>query len=245
VVLFDAFYSGEENLAQWIERGARAAPRRLVSIYSRGGGTGGRSVALAERVSRASPREVAVDPPRSLRDAVATHRVVVMQTGFEHIWLALLYVAKVLAGLGLPAREPRADDARPTDHAAWALPRASGRALRAGDTVRGELTADDVPLRDGARADEYPLEVSSDAPVVITARGGPSRTEYRAPLDTYLEVLRGGRVVAADDDGAPNLGSRVEFTPDGDGVYALRVTTFGPGMRLGPYALELRAGRRR
>lgn len=103
-----------------------------------------------------------------------------------------------------------------------------------GDTVQGELTAEDGVNDQGARADAYRFEARAGQRVVASLTS--------EAFDAYLQLYRegdGGRVsVAEDDDGAgEGTNSRLTATLEEGGTYVIEARAFSEGS--GAYTLSL------
>jgi hypothetical protein len=117
--------------------------------------------------------------------------------------------------------------------------------LRIPSTTAGQLTRNDLHLPSGAFADDFRIELQRGQPITIVTRGGPSVTRPGTFLDVYTFVLSNGHEVARDDDSARDGGagnSRIVFTPSNNGTFVLRVSTFGPTPKEGPYTLQTYLG---
>jgi len=106
----------------------------------------------------------------------------------------------------------------------------------------GNLQMGDTPLTDGSVADDYNVMLTAGMPVTIVVRGGPSVTSPGSNLDVYTILLQNGVEVTHDDDSAGNLNSRIIFTPPTTGMYTVRITTYGSGLRQGMYTLQTYPG---
>jgi hypothetical protein len=107
-------------------------------------------------------------------------------------------------------------------------------AIAVGDTVRGELTAEDGVNDQGARADAYRFQGRAGQRIAALLSS--------EAFDTYLQLFReteGGRVsIAEDDDGAgEGTNSRLAATLDDAGTYVIEARAFGDGS--GAYTLTL------
>jgi hypothetical protein len=241
VILIDALYDGAtESYARWLERGwARGQTRKLVAIY----GPWGRNVesgrALAGRAERQHAGSAVIDPPGALADAVRDHAVTVKAwPHVEHAWMLFLTMPKALAGLGLPPR----DVFPPRQLAPWT--KSTPQPLAVGELREGTLDEGDPRLENGARIDDYALDLAAGQRVEVTLAGGRSFTEPCCALDVLAE-LRGpdGRVLASDDDGGGGFDAKVEALAPVAGSYVVRVSTFGSGDKRGPYRLRVVARR--
>jgi hypothetical protein len=115
--------------------------------------------------------------------------------------------------------------------------------LTVGQSIAGILQAGDTLLQDGSVADDYQIALTPGMPVTIIVRGGPSLTDPGSNLDVYTALLLNGQEVAHNDDISPsNRNSRIIYTPTVPGVYTIRVTTFGSGLKSGPYTVQVLAG---
>lgn len=250
VVNLDGLYAGGgPAYTRWLLRGSPSERRRFVYVQSTWGDGAGAGAAIARSVR--DRLRVAVDPTEPLSVALRDASVVVTRSDIDHYWMPLIVVTKLLEALGLPKRareDPLAPAEGPQVDADSLL---HARALRVGEPVQGALEEGDLPLRSGAVADDYALDVAAGTPVTLTVRGGRSRTETCCRLDTVLRVLgpvqAGGEpeVVAEDDDGEhdgfPSFASRLTFTAPRAGRYLVRVTSHGPWRKLGPYMLTASA----
>ena len=108
--------------------------------------------------------------------------------------------------------------------------------------VQGTLQAGDTPLSDGSVADDHTVWLTSGTPVTIVTRGGPSTSSPGTNMDMYTILMRNGVEVTHDDDSAGNLNSRIVYTPTQTGMYTIRVTTYGSGLKTGAYTLQTYAG---
>lgn len=237
VVLIDALYDGTtDSYSRWLERWwARGQARKLDAVY----GTWGRNVEsgriLARRAEGLRQGSSVVDPPGTLADAVRDHAVTVKAwPHFEHAWMVFLTMPKALAGLGLPPRPvfpPRELASRV---------KSTPQPLSLGELRDGSLDEGDPRLENGARIDDYELELQAGQRIVATLTGGRSLTEPCCSLDVLLE-LRGpdGRVVSADDDGAGGFDAKLEAAVPVTGKYLVRVSTSGSGDKRGPYRLHV------
>ncbi len=239
VVLIDALYDGTtDSYSRWLERGwVRGQVRKLVAVY----GTWGRNVesgrTLARRAEGLRQGSSVVDPPGAFADAVRDHAVTVKAwPHVEHAWMVFLTMPKALAGLGLPPRPVFP----PRELAPWT--NGTAQPLSLGELRDGSLDEGDSRLENGARVDDYELELQAGQRIVATLTGGRSLTEPCCSLDVLLE-LRGpdGRVVAADDDGAGGFDARLEAMAQVAGEYLVRVSTSGSGDKRGPYRLRVTA----
>ncbi|WP_296819727.1 PPC domain-containing protein [Brevundimonas sp.] len=109
-------------------------------------------------------------------------------------------------------------------------------AISVGAAVDGELADGDGMTAEEYVFDDYRLQVRRGQRLSMTMR---SET-----FDTYLRVGRMGsdgvfEEITSDDDSAGNLDSRVIFTPDANGTYIVRATSFSPNS-LGAYNLTVR-----
>lgn len=239
VILIDATYDGAtEAYARWLERGvARGRPRKLVAVYGPWGSNVATGRALARRAEALQPGSAIVDPPGALADAVRGHMVTVKAwPHVEHAWMLFLTMSKALSGLGLPPRPV----APPRELAPWT--KAVPQAIAFGETRDGTLDDPDARLENGARVDDYTLDLAAGQRATIAVRGQRSFTEPCCALDVVTE-LRGpdGRVVAADDDSGGGFDARLEATAPAAGAYTVRVSTSGSGDKRGPYELRLTA----
>ncbi len=73
----------------------------------------------------------------------------------------------------------------------------------------------------------FAVELDAPTPLVLTTRSG---------LDVYLEVRRGGVMIAEDDDSGPGFDSRIEATL-GPGRYDIDVRPYSAAT--GPFVLEI------
>jgi hypothetical protein len=240
VVSMDGSMTGSADYLRWLRATPRGERRRFVSIEG--------AVAASTRITRAiasswgsahaADVSIGVEP---VETAVRTHSITSIRSPYDHGWIPLLYLTKVLRGFDLPSREP---ENLPLQSSTMAP-----EPLRVGDTETARLLAGDESTPDGARFRDYELTLEANASVEITLLGDRSETEPAA-LDMRVIVARDGAVVASDDDGGaalgPNAGrfdSRLVFTSPQQATYLLRVTT-APGMHLGAYRLDAREGGR-
>ncbi|MBL8681450.1 MAG: hypothetical protein JNK05_19950 [Myxococcales bacterium] len=115
--------------------------------------------------------------------------------------------------------------------------------LTIGGTAAGILQAGDTALQDGSVADDYQIMLTANVPVTIVVRGGPSLTEPGSNLDVYAALLMNGTEIEHNDDISPdNRNSRIVHTPTTTGMHTLRVTTFGSGLKSGPYNVQVFPG---
>lgn len=103
-----------------------------------------------------------------------------------------------------------------------------------GDTVRGELTAEDGVNDQGVRADGYRFQARAGQRIVAALSS--------ESFDTYLQLYReadGGLVsIAEDDDGAgEGTNSRLTATLEDGGTYVIEARAFSEGF--GAYVLTL------
>jgi hypothetical protein len=107
-----------------------------------------------------------------------------------------------------------------------------------GDTIRGQLTADDAKARDDSFYDLYRFKASRGDEVTVT---------MRSPMvEPYLAVHRQGETKAlatASDDGYGGRDAELTFVAPADGYYDVWANTLGADQR-GEYVLSLeRIGR--
>jgi hypothetical protein len=115
--------------------------------------------------------------------------------------------------------------------------------ISVGGTASGILQAGDTPLQDGSVADDYQIALAPGQPVTIIVRGGPSITEPGSNLDVYTSLMLNGQELEHNDDISPdNRNSRIVYTPTVPGMYTIRVTTFGSGLKSGPYTVQVMPG---
>lgn len=109
--------------------------------------------------------------------------------------------------------------------------------LRLGQTVSGQLTAEDMKV-DGEELGQFVYDTYS-----IQARQGQRLevTMRSDAFDTYLEAYQGadqGEPVAADDDGlGEGTNSRLRFVAGQNGVYTIRARTLA-GLEGGDYTIQ-------
>ena len=111
---------------------------------------------------------------------------------------------------------------------------APAAAIAVGDTVQGELTAEDGVNDQGAHADVYRFQGRAGQRIAALLSS--------EAFDTYLELFReteGGRVsIAEDDDGAgEGTNSRLAATLEDAGTYVIEARAFSDGV--GAYTLSL------
>jgi hypothetical protein len=114
--------------------------------------------------------------------------------------------------------------------------------IQPGGSMAGALTQGDFPLQDGSVADNYNIMLTMGQPVTILTCGGPSMTTPGSNLDVYVLLMFNNQEVIHDDDSAGNLNSRIMYTPMQTGLYQIRVTTYGAGLRQGMYTLRVFPG---
>lgn len=234
VVLFDSIYGGEETFSRWLLGGEPASPRRLVCIHAGSRYTAGHAARLAALLRPTLRDQLMVQPREAMTDAVRAHQAVFATVNCEHICMGNAYLDKILRGLDLPARDGDDDPKTPvTSHLRAALP------VPDDGVARGALTDDDPRLRDGARFDDYALDLGEGERVTVELRGGTTRGFLCRTLDVELRVLDGDRVLAADDDGGGAFASRVSLRVPRAGRFTVRVTTHGPWANLGEYTLRV------
>jgi hypothetical protein len=120
---------------------------------------------------------------------------------------------------------------------------AGGGMVQVGGMVSGTLQQGDMALQDGSIADNYNVMLTAGQPVTVVVRGGPSMTTPGSNLDVYTLLLNAQQQeLVHDDDSAGNLNSRIVYTPTMTGMYTIRVTTFGSGMKQGAYTLQVMPG---
>jgi hypothetical protein len=232
VILYDAFYGGAETYARWLLRAPPEVPRRLVVIH---GGTADMNESIARLMARIRAKladEILVNPTVPVAEAVRARRVVLAVTPAQHVGMALLYHPKVLAGLDLPPVTGVEAPDQPRTRAT-ALP------ARANEDIAAALTGDDARLNNGCAYDDYTVTLDAGSEVTIRARGGGRHPRYRVVLDTRVQVLDAGRVVADDDDSGERLSARVRFTPIHTGTFIVRVSACGAPLWTAPYTLRV------
>lgn len=120
---------------------------------------------------------------------------------------------------------------------ALALPLHAQTPLRAGQTVRGELTASDPKADDGSHYDVYTYRGRGGESVTFTLRS--------SGFDSYLAFGRmaGGEFTAQteDDDSGGGTDARLTVTLRADGEYVVRATSMSGG-ETGAYTLTAEAG---
>jgi hypothetical protein len=236
VVLLDALFAGGADvLSAWIERGLAAGrPRKLVAVYGAWGDNVANARAIASRIEHRIPHGTVVDPTGALADAARTHVVTVkLWRRVEHAWMLLLLMSKAIAGLGLPLRAV----SPPALPAPGAL--REPVPIGIGETKLGTIDVGDLRLQNGSLADDFSLDLVQGQRVTLEARGGRSSTEPCCLLDVVMQVLKGDRVVAGDDDSAGEFDARLDLTAAEDGRYRIRISTYGAGERRGPYSLRV------
>jgi hypothetical protein len=235
VVLLDALYDGRVGTyVRWLERGIEAGDgRKLVAIYGDWGRNPATGRAIASRIEARAKESAVIDPPGALEDAIRTHQVTVATWNVDHARMLVLTMSKVLEALGLPGRSPYP----PRTPQAGAPPPV---ALILGTRVSGALDLSDAALENGALFDDYAIDLEAGQPLDLELRGGWSKTEPGCNLDVFLEVLRDGRSLAQDDDGAGGFDAKLLWTAPERGRYVVRVSTSGSGPRRGSYTLSAR-----
>jgi hypothetical protein len=233
VVLFDSLYGAESIFARWILGGSAANPRRFVCIHGGSHYTAPPAARLVATLRRPLGDALVVEPRTAMTEAVRAHRAVFAMVDCEHICMGNAYLDKVLLGLDLPRRAPDPDPKTPVEP-----PPAPAAAVSLDAPLRGELATSDPRMRDGSHFDDYALDLAAGEPVRLELRGGPTRGFLCHALDVELRVLDGDRVLAADDDGAGRLASRLDFTAPRAGRYTVRVMAHGPWVNTGPYTLR-------
>jgi len=145
-------------------------------------------------------------------------------------------MSKALAGLGLPPRPVApARELAPWTHV-------TPVALRLGQGIAGSLDEPDARLENGARVDDYAIDLVAGQRIAVDLQGGRSLTEPCCTLDVLTELRApDGSVVTSDDDGAGGFDSRLETTATAPGRYVVRVSTSGSGDKRGPYTLQVSA----
>lgn len=120
---------------------------------------------------------------------------------------------------------------------ALALPLHAQTPLRAGQTVRGELTASDPKADDDSHYDVYTYRGRRGENVTFTLRS--------TAFDAFLAVGRisGGQFteMESDDDSGGGTDARLTVTLPADGDYAVRANTLSAG-ETGAYTLTAAAG---
>lgn len=107
-------------------------------------------------------------------------------------------------------------------------------AIAIGDTVQGELTAEDGMNDGGQRADFYRFRAREGQRVTATL----SSSAFDAYLVLHRETANGREEVARDDDGAGSgTDARLTTTLTAGGTYVIEARAFGSG--LGAYSLSL------
>ena len=109
-------------------------------------------------------------------------------------------------------------------------------------TVQGTLQAGDTQLSDGSVADDHTVWLTAGQPVTVVVRGGPSTSSPGSNLDVYTILMRNGQEITHDDDSAGNFNSRIIYTPTQTGMYTIRVTTYGSGLKTGAYTVQTMDG---
>ncbi|RZJ97187.1 MAG: peptidase [Brevundimonas sp.] len=110
-------------------------------------------------------------------------------------------------------------------------PPVEARAIRIGETVRGELTDDDTPGAGDIRADAYRFSGQEGQRVRIDMTS--------TTFDTYVELFDENRTsLASDDDGGPEgTNSRLIFTLPTTGSYVIEARAFSDAR--GRYSLAI------
>ena len=119
-----------------------------------------------------------------------------------------------------------------------ALETPSGAAIRAGETLVGELTAEDALLDDGSSYDLYSYTGTAGESVTVTLRS--------SAFDAYLSVGEAGgpsgfSEIGADDDSAGGTDSEVTVTVPAGGTLLIRANSLSPG-QFGQYTVGVRSG---
>ena len=103
-----------------------------------------------------------------------------------------------------------------------------------GDTVEGELTAEDGVNDQGARADAYRFQARAGQRIVASL----TSEAFDAYLQLYRETNTGRVSIAEDDDGAgEGTHSRLSVTIEDAGTYVIEARAFSEGA--GAYTLSL------
>ncbi len=232
VVIFDSpFAHGWELYPGWIDKGTPEAPRKLVSIYGPWGDTGGSNATLAKQVRARKGRSLVVDPKTSLAEAIQTHDVVITSSPVDHYWMPHMLLTKVLEGLPLPKRELLP----------IATPASNPIEIAKGVDVQGALEGSDGRRANNSIFDDYAIHLDAGEKVLVTVTGQKSVNEFCCDLDTEVQILKDGALLARDDDGGGYPASRLVFTAPTAGHYLVRVTTPGSFYRAGPYVLRVSA----
>jgi len=109
-------------------------------------------------------------------------------------------------------------------------------------TVSGSLQQGDTALPEGRVCDDHTVWLSTGQPVTVVVRGGPSTSTPGSNLDVYTSLMLNGQEVVHDDDSAGSFNSRIVYTPTSTGMYTVRVTTYGGGLKTGAYTVQTWAG---
>lgn len=112
----------------------------------------------------------------------------------------------------------------------WAAP----ETLRPGQTVQGELTANDAPRDDGGVSRDYKIEARSGQFLVVSATS--------SDFDGHLTVFNPDRSKAAENDDRVegNLDPLAVVETSQDGVYTIRIGSLGSGDEsLGKFTLKV------
>lgn len=221
VVLDDGLYGAEGAFAAWMQRSTPEAPRRFVCLTSNDDADMRRRAdGLAARL-RGQGAAVAVQPEGALADAVRAHGAVFMTAACGHGGLIGATYDKVVAALGIGARERGAGEAARVP----ARPARPVGALTPGAAaMRGSFARGDAMLDDWTYFDDWTLTVAAGQRLRVDVRGGRTRSHGCAAHDVEVSVLDGDRVLARDDDGGGGWNARARFTAPRDGSVTVRVT---------------------
>ena len=106
-------------------------------------------------------------------------------------------------------------------------------------TVQGTLQAGDTQMPDGSVADDHTVWLTAGQPSTVVVRGGSATTSPGSNLDVYTILLGPNhQEITHDDDSAGNFNSRIIYTPTQTGMYTVRVTTYGSGLKTGAYTVQ-------
>ncbi len=112
---------------------------------------------------------------------------------------------------------------------------ATPETLRIGQTVQGELTANDAPRADGGLSRDFRVEASSGQFLIVSMTS--------EDFDAIVTVFNPDRSVAVenDDRAEGNLNPLAVVETAQDGVYTIRIGSLGGGKSTGAFTLKVRA----